>query len=94
MGPENRDKAVKFALTGSSARKLKRGAANLLVGWAFTFNLYPLTYQELGDTFDLISALAWGTLPAAVNASSDQERSAFLKSSQPRTLKRKLSVSS
>ncbi len=78
--PENRDKAVKFALTGSSARKLKRGAANLLAGRAFTFNLYPLTHQELGDKFDLISALAWGTLPSAVNASSDQERSAFLKS--------------
>ena len=78
--PENRDRAVKFALTGSSARKLKRGGANLLAGRAFTFNLYPLTHQELGDDFDLVSALAWGTLPAAVNASGDQERIAFLRS--------------
>jgi uncharacterized protein len=78
--PENKDKALKFALTGSSARKLKRGAANLLAGRAFTYNLYPLTYQELGDDFDLISALAWGTLPFVVNATSAEEKRAFLRS--------------
>lgn len=78
--PENRDQAVKFALTGSSARKLKRGAANLLAGRAFTFNLYPLTHQELGEAFDLMSALAWGTLPAVVRAAGEEERSAYLKS--------------
>ncbi|MCB0318645.1 MAG: AAA family ATPase, partial [Bdellovibrionales bacterium] len=38
----------KFVLTSSSARKLKRGAANLLAGRAFVFNLFPLTYSELG----------------------------------------------
>jgi len=53
--PENRDKRIKFALTGSSARKLKQGAANLLAGRAFTFNLYPLTYQELCGAFDLLA---------------------------------------
>lgn len=78
--PGNRDKSLKFALTGSSARKLKRGAANLLAGRAFTNHLYPLTHQELGGDFDLISALAWGTLPAVVNSSGDKERTAFLKS--------------
>jgi len=36
--PEHKDKALKFALTGSSARKLKRGSANLLAGRAFTCN--------------------------------------------------------
>ena len=78
--PDNRDKLIKFALTGSCARKLKKGASNLLAGRAFTRNLYPLTFREIGDDFHLINALAWGTLPPVMNAPSDRERSAFLKS--------------
>ena len=46
-------KKLKFALTGSSARKLKRGSANLLAGRAFMFNLFPLTHRELDQTFNL-----------------------------------------
>lgn len=47
---------LKFALTGSSARKLKRGAANLLAGRALLNYLHPLTHRELGDDFtDLLS---------------------------------------
>ena len=78
--PWNRDRNVKFALTGSSARKLKRGAANLLAGRAFTYNIYPLTHLELGTEFNLLNALTWGTLPSVCNASSDEERKAYLKS--------------
>jgi hypothetical protein len=40
-----------FILAGSSARKLKRGQANLLAGCAYMRNLYPLTVEELGDQF-------------------------------------------
>jgi hypothetical protein len=40
---------TKFILCGSSARKLKRGAANLLGGRAWRFELYPLTTREIGD---------------------------------------------
>lgn len=58
---------VRFALTGSSARKLKRGAANLLAGRALLYNLFPFTHIELGETFSLEEALHWGTLPAVVN---------------------------
>jgi predicted AAA+ superfamily ATPase len=54
---------IRFILTGSSARKLKRGAANLLAGRANTYHLYPCTYQELGENFDLEKTLALGTLP-------------------------------
>jgi predicted AAA+ superfamily ATPase len=54
---------VCFALTGSSARKLKRGGANLLGGRALVNNLYPLTSVELGEQFNLDFALNWGTLP-------------------------------
>ena len=55
-------KGIQFVLTGSSACKLKRGAANLLAGRAFSFGLYPLTVSELGELFDLQHSLAWGTL--------------------------------
>jgi len=55
---------VKFVLTGSSARKLRRGGVNLLGGRARVLHLHPLTSDELGDAFDLASALARGTLPS------------------------------
>ena len=42
-----------FALSGSSARKLKRGGANLLAGRALTRNLEGFTSFELGDFFNL-----------------------------------------
>ena len=58
---------VRFALTGSSARKLKRGSANLLAGRALVYNLFPLTHVELGESFSLDHALNWGTLPAVCN---------------------------
>jgi len=65
---------IKFALTGSSARKLKKGGANLLAGRAFVNYLYPLTFVELETEFRLIDALSWGTLPFVVNSSDDIER--------------------
>ena len=52
-----------FILCGSSARKLKRGAANLLGGRAWRFNFYPLTYKEIPD-FDLKKALNNGLIPS------------------------------
>lgn len=73
-------KQAKFILTGSSARKLKRGSANLLAGRANVYNLYPLTALELGDKFDLQSALHWGTLPSLLEMKSDRERKAYLNS--------------
>jgi predicted AAA+ superfamily ATPase len=55
---------VRFLLTGSSARKLRRGGINLLGGRARTKYLYPLTYLELGDRFDLFSAIKRGLIPS------------------------------
>lgn len=78
--PWNKNKSLKFALTGSSARKLKSGAANLLAGRAYTYNLYPLTHLELGDEFQLTDALSWGTLPSIWNSTFEEERKAYLKS--------------
>ena len=55
---------IKFALTSSSARKLKKGAANMLAGRAASFQLYPFSAFELGEDFDLLRALKYGGLPA------------------------------
>ncbi len=63
-----------FILTGSSARKLKRGGANLLAGRAAVCHLHPLTSQELGPRFDLDEVLRHGTLPPVVNAASQEEK--------------------
>lgn len=51
-----------FLLTGSSARKLKKGAANLLAGRAWMAKLFPLVSIEITD-FDLIRYLNFGGLP-------------------------------
>ncbi|MGD9975976.1 MAG: ATP-binding protein [Desulfatirhabdiaceae bacterium] len=59
---ESRD--IHFLLTGSSARKLRRGGVNLLGGRARTLYMHPLTYRELGDQFDLYKAMERGLLPS------------------------------
>ncbi len=65
-----------FALTGSSSRKLKSSSTNLLAGRAFVHHLHPLSYLEMGDQFDLVDALQWGTLPkiSAFQTSLDKKR--------------------
>ena len=58
---ENR--GIQFALSGSSARKVKRGAANLLGGRAVRYELHGLTAAEIGADFDLDRAVNHGYLP-------------------------------
>ena len=57
---------VSFIMTGSSARKLKRSSVNMLAGRAWQYFLFPLTHLELGERFDLDTALLRGTLPPVV----------------------------
>lgn len=56
-------RSFRFVLTGSSARKLKRSAANLLAGRARTLTMHPFTATELGSRFDLKHAIRHGMLP-------------------------------
>jgi predicted AAA+ superfamily ATPase len=56
---------LRFAMTGSSARSLRRRGVNLLAGRALTRLLHPLTAEELGDDFDLLRMVRWGGLPFA-----------------------------
>jgi predicted AAA+ superfamily ATPase len=59
---ENR--GIRFALCGSSARKVKRGQANLLGGRAVRYELHGVTALELAQDFDLNRILNHGYLPA------------------------------
>lgn len=52
-----------FALSGSSARKLKAKGTNLLAGRALNLSMFPLTTEELGQDFDLKQSLKFGHLP-------------------------------
>ncbi|MCZ0952070.1 MAG: ATP-binding protein [Rhodospirillaceae bacterium] len=69
----------RFVLTGSSGRKLRRGASNLLAGRAFVYDLYPLTVPELGDSFDLDDTLRWGTLPRIYSLRENEDKQAYLR---------------
>jgi uncharacterized protein len=57
------NQGIRFALCGSSARKVKRGHANLLGGRALRYELHGLTTPELGEAFDLTRLLNHGYLP-------------------------------
>ena len=67
---ENRN--IHFALCGSSARKVRRGHANLLGGRALRYELCGLSAVELGDKADLVRLLNHGYLPRIYSASKPQ----------------------
>ncbi|MBX3168601.1 MAG: ATP-binding protein [Candidatus Eremiobacteraeota bacterium] len=59
---------VRFVLTGSSSRKLKRSGVDLLAGRAILERMHPFMASELGSEFDLHKALELGLLPLVVKA--------------------------
>ncbi|MEX0962505.1 MAG: AAA family ATPase [Pseudohongiellaceae bacterium] len=67
-----------FALSGSSARKLKQSQANMLAGRALTKRMFPLSLLETGKDFELNQALSHGRLPMSVTAGSWNDRVEFL----------------
>ena len=73
------ERGIRFVLTGSSARKLKHGHANLLGGRAWTAHLNPLTYPEI-PKFDLLRFLRYGGLPPVVlGEEPDEELHAYVR---------------
>jgi predicted AAA+ superfamily ATPase len=71
--------ARRFVLTGSSGHKLRHGVSNLLAGRAFVYHLFPLTHRELAESFDLVEALQWGTLPRVFQLNSAADKAEFLR---------------
>jgi predicted AAA+ superfamily ATPase len=59
----DRGKAYRFALSGSSARKLKRLDVNLLAGRAINRQFFPLTASELDYDLGVDRVLRFGLLP-------------------------------
>ncbi len=70
-------RGLRFALTVSSARKLRRGGVNLLAGRALHLTMHPLVAEELGREFDVERALDRGLLPSPYTRADARE---FLRS--------------
>lgn len=66
------EKGMRFVLSGSSARKLKKESANLLAGRARKIQFFPLVSQELAEPLQLDKAIHYGTLPTAYLGSDPQ----------------------
>ena len=64
---------IKFVLTGSSARKLKKKGPNLLAGRALTYFFHPLTAKELAVDFDLSKSLLYGQMPSTYGKKNSKE---------------------
>ena len=73
-------RGVRFLLTGSSARKFRRGSANLLPGRLHTYYLGALASSEVSGGLDSRRALAYGTLPGIYSELDDQDRAKTLRS--------------
>lgn len=75
---DDQQNKLKFFLSGSSARKLKKGKANLLPGRLFTYQLGPLSLLELKEDWNEQKALQYGTLPGLYSLKSDSEKKKLL----------------
>ncbi len=65
--------SLRFALLGSSARKLKTAGTNLLAGRALWKTMFPFVPQELGTDFDLEATLRFGSIPLVVTAEDPEQ---------------------
>ena len=61
-------RGLRFVLTGSSARKLRRGGSNLLAGRLVQATMHPFMAAELGEAFSLRRALEIGLVPLVLGA--------------------------
>jgi len=64
---------LQFILCGSSARKIRHGAANLLGGRALYRTMHPLTLNELAGDFNLQWVLSYGSLPKIYTALKEKK---------------------
>lgn len=69
---------INFVLSGSSARKLKKGSANLLAGRAIFSPLFPLVSHEVQKPIELQKVCSYGMLPKAYLSESSREVEDYL----------------
>lgn len=67
------ERKIRFLLTGSSARSLRRSGVNLLGGRARSRHLHPFSFCELGKKFNLLQALNHGLLPSIYDSDAPEE---------------------
>lgn len=84
------NKKLKFYLTGSSARKLRAGRANLLPGRLFSYHLAPMSLLELGSDFDMEKGLRFGFLPEVQTLSTEKDIKNLLRSYTSQYLKEEI----
>ncbi len=77
---DSQPRRFRFLLSGSSARKLRRGHANLLPGRIVLHHLHPLLARELGEDFDVSRILAHGSLPGIYADPDPESRASTLRS--------------
>jgi len=90
----DRNKKLKFFLTGSSARKLRRNDANLLPGRLINFKLGSLIAQELNYQLDTKKSLEYGTLPEIYLNDSQKMNMQLLRSYSASYLKEEIKAES
>jgi len=73
-----KNRNLRFILTGSSPRKLRRTSSNLLGGRASTSHFHPLSAMELGKDFNLAKALTHGLLPTIYDSEKDIDPGNYL----------------
>lgn len=72
------DKNLKFYLSGSSARKIKRGGANLLPGRVINYSLGPVIAREPDCKLNMHQALRYGFLPEILTLKTDSDKKELL----------------
>ena len=70
---ETKKGSLRFVLTGSSSRKLKRAGVDLLAGRAVVKHMHPFMAGELGGKFSLDEALKVGMVPLVVSSPDPEE---------------------
>jgi uncharacterized protein len=86
----DKQKGLKFYLTGSSARKLKRGGANLLPGRVLNFQLGPLVAAEIDYKMETAIILSKGSLPEAYLGKNTKDTERLLTSYAANYLKEEI----
>lgn len=91
---DERAQRVRFLLSGSSARKLRRGKANLLPGRIHSYQLGPITPLEFNYAFDTKQILSTGTLPGILSETSETSKQKTLRSYAATYLKEEIQAES
>lgn len=87
---DERKLQTRFLLTGSSARKLRRGSANLLPGRVILYEMTPLVLSELHYECDVDRILKFGTLPGIFTDENDDDCADVLKTYSATYLKEEI----